>query len=329
MKINFGGKMKKIKWGIIGLGNIANKFAQAVTKMQNTELVAVASRTKEKSEYFGNNYGVAKEKCYGSYEEIVKDIDVDVIYIAVPHSMHKELSILCLENKKAVLCEKPVTLNEEEAVEVINCAKKNKTFFMEAMKTRFLPVHKEVKKMIENGEIGELRLIQADFGFYTEFDEKNRLFDPELGGGALLDVGVYPISYGAWLMDENIIDIKSNIFLGKTGVDENVSAIISYEMGKEVHIYGAINLNTVREANIIGTKGTLRVPRFSSGEKLIININGKEEIKDFPFEINGFEYQIEEVNEAIRIGKLESKIMSWNDSVTVMKLIDKIKKNKF
>ena len=318
--------MKKIRWGIIGLGNIANKFAQAVTKMQNTELVAVASRTKEKSEHFGNNYGVAKQKCYGTYEEIVKDNDVDVIYIAVPHSMHKELSILCLKNKKAVLCEKPVTLNEEEAVEVINCAKENKTFFMEAMKTRFLPVHKEVKRMVENGEIGEIRLIQADFGFYTEFDEKNRLFDPKLGGGALLDVGVYPISYGTWLMGGEPVDVKSNVFIGKTGVDENESATMSYENGKEVNIYGAINLNTVREANIVGTKGTLRVPRFSSGEKLIINVNGKEEIKEFPFAINGFEYQIEEVNTALRNGKLESEIMSWNESITVMRILDKIKK---
>lgn len=319
--------MKKIKWGIIGLGNIANKFAQAVTKMQNTELVAVASRTKEKSENFGNNYGVKKEKCYGTYEEIVKDNDVDVIYIAVPHSMHKELSILCLENKKGVLCEKPVTLNEEEAVEVINCARENQTFFMEAMKTRFLPVHKEVKKIIENGEIGEIRLIQADFGFCTEFDENNRLFNPKLGGGALLDVGVYPVSYGAWLMGGEPLEIKSNVFLGKTGVDENVSATMLYENGKEVHIYGAININTVREVNIIGTKGTLRIPRFSSGEKLIININGQEEIREFPFAINGFEYQIEEVNELIRNGELESKIMSWNDSITVMRILDKIKNN--
>lgn len=318
--------MKKIKWGIIGLGNIANKFAQAVTKMQNTELIAVASRTKEKSESFGNNYGVEKERCYGSYEEIVKDNDVDVIYIAVPHSMHKEISILCLENKKAVLCEKPVTLNEKEVIEVIECARLNQTFFMEAMKTRFLPVHKEVKRIIEMGEIGEVRLIQADFGFYTEFDEKNRLFDPKLGGGALLDVGVYPISYGIWLMEGKPTNIQSNVFLGKTSVDENVSAIMTYENGKEVHIYGAINLNTVREANIIGTKGTLRIPRFSSGEKIIININGKEEIKEFPFEINGFEYQIEEVNEAIRNRKLESEIMSWNDSIMVMRILSKIKK---
>jgi predicted dehydrogenase len=240
--------------------------------------------------------------------------------------MHKELSILCLKNKKAVLCEKPVTLNEEEAVEVINCAKENETFFMEAMKTRFLPVHKEVKRMVEDGEIGEVRLIQADFGFYTEFDEKNRLFDPKLGGGALLDVGVYPISYGTWLMGGEPVDVKSNIFIGKTGVDENVSAIISYENGREVNTYGAINLNTVREANIVGTKGTLRVPRFSSGEKLIINMNGKEEVKEFPFAINGFEYQIEEVNTALRNGKLESEIMSWNESITVMRTLDKIKK---
>ena len=134
--------MRTIKWGIIGLGGIANKLAQAVTSMSNVELVAVASRSKEKSEAFGNRYGVTKDKCYGSYDEIVKDEEVEVIYVAVPHNFHKELSILCLKNGKAVLCEKPVTISEEEIREVIKVAEENKVFFMEAMKTRFLPVQR-------------------------------------------------------------------------------------------------------------------------------------------------------------------------------------------
>lgn len=317
--------MKSIKWGIIGLGNIANKFAQAVVKMENTELLAVASRTKEKSETFGSNYGVSPEKCYGSYEELAKDNEIDAIYIALPNSLHKELSILCLNNKKAVLCEKPVTMNEQELIEVITCAKKNNVFFMEAMKTRFLPVHKEVKRIIDNGELGEIRLIQADFGFFSKFNEENRLFHKDLGGGALLDVGVYPISYGMWILGNYPKKVLSSCNIGITGVDENVSAIISYDKGKELHIYGAINLNTGREATIIGTKGILKIPRFSSGEKLRVTIDNKETLFDFPFDINGFEYQIEEVNSSLRQGKIESKIMSFEDSKEVMKILDIIR----
>lgn len=317
--------MKTINWGIIGLGNIANKFAQAITKMNDTQLVAVASRTKEKSEKFGNSYGVSKEKSYGSYEEILMDKEIHAIYIAVPNSMHKELSLLCLKNKKAVLCEKPVTMNEKEIVEVVNCAKENNVFFMEAMKTRFLPVHREVKRIIENNELGEIRLIQADFGFYSEFDEKNRLFQKDLGGGALLDVGVYPVSYGMWLMGNNPEKVLSSYNIGQGGVDENVSAIISYDKGREFHIYGAINLNTAREATIVGTKGILKIPRFSSGEELKIIINNEEKIIKFPFHINGFEYQIEEVNSSLRNNEIESKIMSFDDSISVMRILDRIR----
>ena len=317
--------MKTINWGIIGLGNIANKFAQAITKMNDTQLVAVASRTKEKSEKFGNIYGVSKEKSYGSYEEILMDKEIHAIYIAVPNSMHKELSLLCLKHKKAVLCEKPVTMNEREIIELVQCAKDNNVFFMEAMKTRFLPVHKEVKRIIENNELGEIRLIQADFGFYSEFDEKNRLFHKELGGGALLDVGVYPISYGMWLMGNHPQKILSSYNIGQSGVDENVSAIISYDRGRELHIYGAINLNTAREATIVGTKGILKIPRFSSGEELKLIINNEEKIIKFPFHINGFEYQIEEVNSSLRNNEIESKIKSFEDSISVMRILDRIR----
>ena len=148
--------MRKIKWGIIGLGNIANKFAQTVKAMDSVELEAVASRNKEKSEAFGKVYDVASEKCYSSYEELVKDESIEAVYIAVPHVFHKKISILCLKNGKAVLCEKPVTMNGNEIREVINVAEENKMFFMEAMKTRFLPINQKIKYWINEGRIGEV-----------------------------------------------------------------------------------------------------------------------------------------------------------------------------
>lgn len=314
--------MRKIKWGIIGLGNIANKFAQTLKAMNSVELYAVASRSKEKSEAFGKLYDVPSEKCYGTYEEFIKDESIEAVYIAVPHVFHKELSILCLENGKAVLCEKPVTMNENEIKEVIKVAKENKMFFMEAMKTRFLPINQKIKYWIDEGRIGDVRLLQADFGFSVPFDPTNRLFNKNLGGGALLDVGIYNVSYSAFIFGNHPKSISSNLYIGKSGVDECVSINLGYEEGKQAQLYGAINLNTVRDANIIGTKGRICVPRFSNADTAYIFTDGKEEKIHMPFDINGFEYQIREVVKCISEGKLQSEIMSWSDSIEIMKIMD-------
>lgn len=319
--------MKKIKWGIIGLGNIANKFAQTVKEMESVELKAVASRSKEKSEAFGKLYDVPDNKCYGSYEELIKDESVDVVYIAVPHIFHKEISILCLKNKKAVLCEKTVTMNESEIREVINVAKENEVFFMEAMKTRFLPINQKVKDIISEGILGDIRLLQADFGFSSEFDPKGRLYNKELGGGALLDVGIYTISYSSFIFGNHPKDIKSNLYMGKSGVDECVSINLEYYGGKQAQLYAAINLDTVRDANIIGTKGRIRIPKFSNADTAFIFINGSEEKIEIPFEINGFEYQIKEVVDCLNQGKLQSEIMSWEDSIEIMNIMDSVSNN--
>lgn len=318
--------MRKITWGIIGLGNIANKFAQTLSAMGEVELKGVASRNKSKSEVFGNMYGVATDKCYGSYEELVEDENIEVVYIAVPHVFHKEVSVLCLKNGKSVLCEKPVTMNENEIKEVINTARENKTFFMEAMKTRFLPINQTIKQWIKEGRIGEVRLLQADFGFKAQFDPMNRLFNKDLGGGALLDVGIYNVSYSSFIFGNKPMLINSNLYMGKTEVDESVSINLVYEDGKQAQLYSAINLDTIRTANIIGTKGRISVPNFSNADTAYILINGTEEKIQIPFDINGMEYQIREVIKCIQEGKVQSEIMSWNDSIEIMKLMDKIKK---
>lgn len=320
-------KMKKIKWGIIGLGNIANKFAQTVIAMDSVELKAVASRSREKSEAFGKLYDVPVHNCYGSYEEMVKYENIDVVYIAVPHVFHKEISILCLKNGKGVLCEKPATINESEIREVIQVANENKMFFMEAMKTRFLPINQKVKEIINQGILGDIRLLQADFGFRAAVNPKDRLFNKDLGGGALLDVGIYTISYSSFIFGNYPKDIKSNLYIGETGVDECVSINLEYEEGKQAELYAAINLNTVRDANIIGTKGRIRVPKFSNADTAYILIDDKEEKIEMPFEINGFEYQIREVSKCINEGKLQSEIMSWKDSIEIMNIMDRVKNN--
>lgn len=317
--------MKKIKWGIIGLGFIANKFAQTVTAMDSVELVAVADRDKARSEAFGKAYGVPAEKCYASYEELVRDESIDVVYVAVPHTLHKDISLICLQNGKGVLCEKPVTITADEVKEIIATAEENKVFFMEAMKTRFLPINQKVKQLIAAGEIGEVRLLQADFGFKAPVDPANRLFNKELGGGALLDVGVYNLSYSTFIFGNEPEFVSGSLYIGETGVDENVSINLAYPGGKQAQLYGAINLNTVRDATIIGTKGRISVPRFSNAETATFFKDGKEEIFHMPHEITGFEYEIREVVNCLNNGKLQSEIMSWEDSIKTMELLDSVK----
>lgn len=316
--------MRKIAWGIIGLGNIANKFAQTLQLMDEVELKGVASRNKDKSVNFGNLFGIHSDRCYGSYQELVEDKSIEAIYIAVPHVFHKEIAILCLNNKKAVLCEKPVTMNENEIKEVVKTARENNTFFMEAMKTRFLPINQIVKQRINDGSLGEVRLLQADYGFNAQFDPMNRLFNKDLGGGALLDVGIYNVSYSSFIFGNNPISFSSELYMGETEVDESVSINLLYKGGKHALLYSAINLDTIRAANIIGTKGRISVPRFSNADTAYILINGIEEKIHIPFDINGMEYQIREVCKCINEGNVQSDIMSWNDSIEIMKLMDKI-----
>ncbi|GIM29990.1 dehydrogenase [Clostridium polyendosporum] len=314
--------MRKIRWGIIGPGNIAIKFAQVIKNMDGVELEAVASRIKERAQVFGKSFDVPENKCYGSYEEILQDESIDAVYVAVPHTFHKDISIMCLKSGKATLCEKPVTISEEEIKEIVKTAEENKIFFMEAMKTRFLPVNQKVKQLINEGIIGDVRLLQADFGFKAPFDPCNRLFDKKLGGGALLDVGIYNVSYSSFIFGNHPVTIKSDLYFGKTGVDESASINLSYEDGKIAQLYAAINVNTIREANIVGTEGRICVPRFSNAESATIFINGEEKNIHMPFGINGFEYQIQEVVNCLNEGKLQSDIMSWKDSIEIMRIID-------
>ncbi|CZR10137.1 Gfo/Idh/MocA family protein [Trichococcus ilyis] len=317
--------MEKIKFGIIGLGFIANKFAETVNAMDSVELAAVADRDKDSAEAFGKRYDVPTDKCYASPEELVRDESVDVVYVAVPHVFHKDISLICLENGKGVLCEKPVAITAAEIKEMIAAAERNQVFFMEAMKTRFLPVNQKVKQWIDAGEIGEVRLLQADFGFKAPLDPESRLFNKELGGGALLDVGVYNLSYSTFILGNAPEFITANLYIGETGVDENVGINLAYPGGKQAQLYGAINLNTVRDATIVGTKGRITVPRFSNAETATLFKDGKEETFHLPFGITGFEYQIEEVVNCLNNGKLQSEIMSWEDSIKTMEILDSVR----
>ena len=222
----------KFRWGILGAGNIAKKFCAGVQALADHELVAVGSRSQEKADQFGAQFNIPHR--HNSYEALAADPAVDAIYVATPHPMHKDHSLLCLRHGKAVLCEKPFTINAAEAKVVIDEARRLQIFLMEAMWTRFVPAVVEAKRLIDEGAIGEVRMINADFGFRAGFNPASRAFDPALGGGGLLDVGVYPISLASMLLGRpNRIATLAE--LGQTGVDEQSAFILGYPGDVAVH----------------------------------------------------------------------------------------------
>lgn len=319
--------MKKIQWGIIGLGNIAERFASTVKKMDGVTLKAVASRTKDHALEFGRKYEVDEKYCYGTYEELMQDDQIDAIYIAVPHPFHKENAIRCLNHGKAVLCEKPVTMNKAEIEDVIHVAKEQNVFFMEAMKSRFMPVNKEIRKIVQEGVIGKPTFMRAELGFNAEFDSEGRLFNRELGGGGVLDIGIYPISYCAYLLGTKPAFIQSSLQYGVTDVDENGTIQLSYENGTSAQIYCTIRANTRKDASLLGTDGSIYIPYFSNAQSATIITPQKEWTIEEPFEFTGFEYQIREVGRCLEEEVLESPLMTWQDSIDVMDIVDRVFEN--
>lgn len=317
--------MRVVKWGIIGAGNIAVKFATALNSLDHTELTAIASRDLTKAKEFATRFHI--KKAYGSYEDMIRDPEIEVIYIATPHTEHKAHAKLCMEAGKAVLCEKPFTLNYSQARELIDIAKTNNVFLMEAMWTKFLPATKIVKQWIENKVIGDIKYMNVSFGFRTEFDPSSRLYDPKLGGGALLDVGVYPLSYVIYLMGRLPDQVSSSAHIGQSRVDELNVITLQYNEGMLASISSAVCAATGSDAVIIGEKGRIVIPNFWTAESAeVYDANGKLLDSFFhPFTSNGYVYEAEEVNRCIIEGKKQSDIIPLNDTLDIMKLLDDIR----
>jgi predicted dehydrogenase len=318
-------KMKKIRWGILGTGNIAATFATALKSMEDSTLTAVASRNDIRAKEFAERFKI--DKSYGSYEELARDPDIDVIYIAVPHTEHKSVAILCIRNKKAVLCEKPFTINSRDTEELIIMAKENNVFMMEAMWTRFLPANQRVKEWIKEGRIGKLLHIKATFGFQSNYDMGSRLYNPSLGGGALLDVGVYPISYTTFLLDRIPESVISSAVIGASNVDEQNVMIFIYEDGVMADLSSAISAEIGNDALIVGDKGIIKVDNFWRANTATLYDNNYQCIDSFnePFRANGYEYEASEVNRCLRESLSESPINPLRDTLANMKLMDEIR----
>jgi predicted dehydrogenase len=314
----------KIRWGILGTGNIAHKFATGLVATPGAQLVAVGSRTAASADKFGQEFNVPHR--HASYEALVDDAEVDVVYISTPHPFHKDNSLLCLEAGKAVLCEKPFTMNASEAEELIDVAQEKQLFLMEAMWNRYLPAIVKLRQLLADGAIGEVQMLTADFGFRAGFNPKGRLFDPELGGGALLDAGVYPISFASMLFGTpNRIATLAN--LGQTGVDEQAGIILGYEAAKMSIIYSAVRIATPSEAIVMGTEGRIVVhaPIYKPTQLTLSRSGQADEILDLPHEGNGYNYEAAEVMACIRAGKLFSELMPLTETLSIMKTMDQIR----
>lgn len=316
---------ENIYWGILGAGTVSRLFATGLQDAEGAKLVAVASRSLERASGFASEFDVPR--VYGSYEELAEDEALDAVYIGTPHSFHKEHVSLCLRAGRNVLCEKPFAINAAQAEAMINVARGEKRTLMEAMWTRFIPSMAKVREFVEEGGIGEIRGIEADFGFRADFDPKNRLFDPALGGGALLDVGVYGVSLAHMLLGEPET-VAGSARMGETGVDEESTAILGYEGGAKATLTMAVRRETSCEASIIGTSGSIRItaPWWQSDRIIVARESGDEDKLDIPFKGNGYTHEAEEFMELIRTGKLESDVMPLAESLSVMKSMDRIRR---
>ena len=313
-----------LRWGILGTGKIARQFAAGLKNLSDAKLIAVGSRGAESANAFGEQFAVPRR--HASYEALVSDPDVDVIYVATPHSCHQENTLLALAASKAVLCEKPFTINARGTEQVIAFARAKKLFLMEAMWTRCFPLMEKLRALLAAKSIGEVRMLTADFGFRAEYHEEPRLFSPAAGGGALLDVGVYPVSLASMIFGTPT-RVVSHAQLGKTGVDEEAAIMLSHAQGELAVLSAAIRLETPQEAIIMGTAGRIRIhsPWWRPVAMTISREGRSDELMEFPFAGNGYQFEAAEVMTCLRAGKLESRVMPLDETLSVMRTLDAIR----
>ena len=309
--------------GILGAGKIARTMARTVSGLEEIKLTAIGSRSIENAEKFAEEFSVPK--AYGSYEELARDESLDLIYIATPHSRHYEDCMLCLENGRNVLCEKPFTANARQAAEVFAFAEKRGLFAGEAMWTRFLPMRFKLDELTESGIIGEISALTANLGY--SIAHKERLKKPELAGGALLDLGVYTINFALMNFGGDIAAIKSSCTKNEYGVDLHNSIILSFSDGKTAVLHSNMNSNTDQRGIIFGDKGRIEFENINNctGIKVYLN-DGTVQSFDVPPQITGYEYEVLAAAKAIENGQTECAEMPHSETLHVMKIMDMLRK---
>ena len=312
---------RRIGWGVLGPGAIASKFASDLKQLSDARLTAVGSRSLERATVFAEKHGF--ERAYGSYEELVSDADVEVVYVATPHPYHREHTLLCLRSGKAVLCEKPMAVNAMQATDMVSCARERGLFLMEAMWTRALPVIQQVRQWIREQRIGEVRMLTADFGFRTAWRPEGRLLNPALAGGTLLDVGVYTIALASMVFDAPPVEIQAAAHVGSTGVDEQTAMLFRHENGALALLSCAVRTNTPQAARIDGTEGTIEIPAFWHATAATLRRPGADAVE---FSASaGYHYEAAEVMSHLRAGRTESDLIPLDESLSIAHVMDLVR----
>ncbi|HFD2039407.1 TPA: Gfo/Idh/MocA family oxidoreductase [Clostridium perfringens] len=314
--------MKKLKWGILGPGSIARDFAQALNRV-NGEVYAVASRNKERAEKFARENNV--KKAYGSYDEIIKDKDIDVVYIATPHSNHYEYIIKSLNNNKHVLCEKAITVNERELEEALKIAREKNLVLEEAMTLFHMPLYEKVIKKINNEDLGKVNMVQVSFGSFKEYDENNRFFNLDLAGGALLDIGTYALSFARYFLSSMPEEILSTVKKAKTGVDEESGIILKTKEDEVATISLAFRSKMPKRGIVSCDNGFITIDNFPRANKATINyLDGAVEVIECGEEEKALDYEVIFMEERIKENKESNSIDLTYD---VTKIMNKVRKD--
>lgn len=315
--------MEKCKMAILGAGSIAKTMARTVQKMDGVRMYAVASRSMERAEAFAKEFGI--EKAYGSYEALVNDPDVKLIYIATPHSHHYEQAKLCLRYGKHVLCEKAFTANAKQAEEILRLAEEKRLLLTEAIWTRFLPMSAKTNEIIKSGAIGRPTLLTANLGYVI--DQVPRMKDPALAGGALLDLGVYPINFASMIFGDQVEKVVSTAQLTNEGVDAQNSITLCYPEGRMAVLHSTMLSISDRQGVVNGTDGYLIADNINNCERIRVYNRDREEIASYdrPAQITGYEYEVEAAVQAIQNGAIECPQMPHKETLRIMRLMDSLR----
>lgn len=312
-----------VKWGIIGPGAIANAFAKEVNNSQGGKVIAVFGRNEERAKNFSEKHNI--EKYYSDINKFLSDDNIDAVYIATPHNYHMEYAIKCIKAKKHILCEKPFSYNYKTSKEVLDLAKENNVFIMEALWTLFLPAINKTKTWVKENKIGKVKLITANFGFKSEEDVNSRLYNADLAGGALLDVGIYPILFSNFIMNDIPKEIKATAVMTRTGVDETDVINLKYKDGALASLTCSIAAETDNTAVIYGEKGKIVIPTFWMAKEAYLYSYESEEKFEEKYNEAGYKYEIIEANNCIVNKVLESDIASHDVTLCLAKIMDEIR----
>jgi len=315
---------KNVKWGIIGLGSIAHKFAADLQIVHNAVLEAVASRSVDKAKKFANQYHA--NEYYADYELLVEKSNVDIVYIATPNTYHFSHTMMCLKYNKAVLCEKPMGVNSHEVKSMIDKARSRNLFLMEAIWTRFIPAIEKLLALLEANFIGKLISVDANFGFYNEFDAESRLFNKQLGGGSLLDIGIYPI-YLSFLALGFPFDINAIARMSSTQVDQSCYMLFNFENESKAQLSSTFEADTTNEAYIYGSKGNIRIKApFHHPQQIECYLyDGEKEEFNIPYRGHGYVHEILAVHHCLDQKVKEHPQLNLEISLAISQIIDAIK----